>query len=280
MPVDKHKKIHPIGDISFMHMLLTAESGWGKTVFLGSHPKTLILLTDPEGSFSAKKLGSHIDEWICDSAAELREAKNWLRDGGHELYDVVGVDNISHAQKLMMHESKAMNLARPGSKADLLVPALDDYLRAQLGIEEYVLQMHDIPIHVVWTAWMEEHEDKEGNLRYAPSIQGSKGAVAQQIMGYMNINAFGETLTKDNKEVRRLWFTQHDKFRGKDRFHALGRYRDNLTLPETLDAIGLAEKKASIAVSKATGTATPAKSATPIKRVGGTTTKRRVAVKN
>jgi hypothetical protein len=260
-------------------MLLTAGSGWGKTVFLGSHPKTLILLTDPEGSFSAKRLGSNVEEWTCRTAADLREAKNWLRDGGHELYDVVGVDNISHAQKLMMHESKANNLARPGSKADALVPALDDYLRSQLGIEEFVLQMHDIPIHVVWTAWMEEHEDKEGNIMYAPSIQGSKGAVAQQIMGYMNINAFGETITKDNKEVRRLWFTHHDKFRGKDRFAALGRYRDDIKLPEVLDAIGLAEKKASVAVKNAAaGTATSAKATTPIKRAGAT--KRRVAVKN
>jgi hypothetical protein len=223
-------------------------------------------------------MGSNIDEWTCDSAKELREAQIWLRDGGHELYDIVAIDNISHAQKLMMHESKAMNLARPGSKADALVPALDDYLRAQLGIEEFVLKMHDIPIHVIWTAWLEEHEDKEGNVMYAPSIQGSKGAVAQQIMGYMNINAFGEIVTKDNKEVRRLWFTHHDKFRGKDRFHALGRFKDDLTLPQTLELIGLAEKKASVAVSKATGTATPAKAA-PIKRAGATT-KRRAAVKN
>lgn len=274
--VEKHKKIHKIGDISFMHMLLTAGSGWGKTVFLGSHPRTLILLTDPEGSFSAKRLGSNVEEWTCDSAKELREAQKWLAEGGHELYDVVGVDNISHAQKLMMHESKAMNLARPGSKADALVPALDDYLRAQLGIEEFVLKMHDIPIHVVWTAWMEEHEDKEGNIYFAPAIQGSKGAVAQQIMGYMNINAFGETITKDNKEVRRLWFTHHDKFRGKDRFAALGRCRDDIKLPEVLEAIGLAEKKASAAV-KAAGTATSAK-ATPIKRgVRRTTTKKAIA---
>ncbi|QPX62600.1 RecA-like DNA recombinase [Arthrobacter phage Wollypog] len=272
---EKHKKIHKIGDISYMHMMLTAPSGWGKTVYIGSHPKVLILLTDPEGSFSAKKLGSNAEEWTCRTAAELREAKNWLRDGGHELYDVVAVDNISHAQKLMMHESKANNLARPGSKADPLVPALDDYLRAQLGIEEFVLQMHDIPIHVIWTAWQEDHEDKEGNVHYAPSIQGSKGAVAQQIMGYMNINAFGETITKEGKAVRRLWFTQHEKFRGKDRFHALGRYRDDLTLPQTLEAIGLAEKKASAA--RATGTAKPA-TATSAKRA--VAPKRRAAVKN
>lgn len=266
VPVAKHAKIHPIGDISFMHMLLTAESGWGKTVYLGTHPKVLLLLTDPEGSFSAKRLGSNIDEWTCDSAKELREAQIWLRDGGHTLYDVVAIDNISHAQKLMMHESKAMNLARPGSKADALVPALDDYLRAQLGIEEYVLKMHDIPIHVVWTAWQEEHEDKEGNVVYAPAIQGSKGAVAQQIMGYMNINAFGQMVEKDGKEVRRLWFSHYDKYRGKDRFHALGKYKDDLTLPKTLELIGLAEKKASVAVTKATGTVAKPTSITSTKR--------------
>jgi hypothetical protein len=272
MAVPKHKKIHKIGDIQWMHMLLTAESGWGKTVYLGGHPKVLLLLTDPEGSFSAKRMGSDIDEWTCPSAADLDEAYIWLRDGGTEHYDIVAIDNISHAQKLMLREAKIQSLSRANSKADPVVPEQGDYLRAQLGIDNFVLKMHDLPIHVIWTAWQEEHEDKEGNVYFAPNIQGSKGALAQQIMGYMNINAFGQMLEKDGKEVRRLWFTHHDKFRGKDRFVALGRYKDNITLPQTLELVGLAKKKASSA-----GSATKAaKSAAPIKRAA---TKRRVATK-
>lgn len=235
-------------------MLLVAESGWGKTVFLGTHPKVLLLLTDPEGSFSAKRFGSKIEEWTCTTKEELDNAYKWLRDGGTELYDIVAIDNISHAQKLMLRAAKLQSLARPGSKADAVVPEQGDYLRAQLGIDEFVLKMHDLPIHVVWTAWQEEHEDKEGNVHYAPNIQGSKGALAQQIMGYMNINAFGQMVEKDGKDVRRMWFTHYDKFRGKDRFGALGRFKDNLTLPELLDHVGLAKKKASSVEGKAAPT--------------------------
>lgn len=260
--VEKHKSIHPIGDISYIHMMLTAESGWGKTVFLGTHPKVLLLLTDPEGSFSAKRMGSNIDEWTCHSKEELDKAHIWLRDGGHALYDVVAIDNISHAQKLHLRAAKIQSLARQGSKADAVVPEQGDYLRAQLGIDEFVLKMHDLPMHVVWTAWQEEHEDREGNVYFAPNIQGSKGALAQQIMGYMNINAFGQMVQKDGVDVRRLWFTHHDKFRGKDRFVALGRYRDNMTLPQLLDTVGLAKKKASSVGEKAA----PIKRSAAVKR--------------
>ncbi len=90
-------------------------------------------------------------------------------------------------------------------------------------------------------------------------------------MGYMNINAFGQMLTgEDGKEIRRLWFTHYEKFRGKDRFVALGRYKDNLTLPKTLELIGLAEKKAAVGTSN-----NASKAGTPIKRAPAN--KRRLA---
>lgn len=262
MAVAKPKEIHKIGDIGYMHMMLIAPSGFGKTVFLGSHPKVLLLLTDPEGSFSAKRMGSDIDEWTCHDADELEKAYFWLRDGGTEHYDIVAIDNISHAQKLMLKKAKKQSLSRNNSKADPLVPEQGDYLRAQLGIDDMVLKFHDLPIHVVWTAWQEEHENiNTGDIYYAPNIQGSKGALAQQILGYMNINAFGQVIEKDGKEVRRMYFSQQGPYRGKDRFQVLGKFKDDLTLPKMLTLIESTKASGTkkVATKKTATTAAPRK---------------------
>lgn len=255
----KPSAIHKIGDIQYVHMLLTAESGWGKTVFGAGMGRTLLILTDPEGSYSAKKFGSEAEEWTATTADDLDAAYKWLASGGHEHYDLVFVDNISHAQKLFLRRAKDQSLKRPGSKSDPLVPEQGDYLRAQLGIEDYVHKMHSLPVHILWSAWQEEHEDANGDVYFAPAIQGSKGAVAQQIMGYMNINAFGQVIEGDDgKDVRRLWFCHYDKFRGKDRFVALGRYKDNLTMPQMMELITAAK---SAPARKTTGATKSAKSA-------------------
>lgn len=261
------KEIHDIGDIGYIHMCLIAPSGFGKTVFGASHPKVLMLLTDPEGSYSAKAMGYNIKEWTCRTSEELNKAYAWLRDGGTEYFDFVLIDNISHAQKLMLQKAKENSLARNNSRADPLVPEQGDYLRAQMGIDKMVLQFHDLPIHVIWTAWQEEHENMEtGEMYYAPNIQGSKGALAQQILGYMNITAFGEVIEKNGKEVRRMWFTHNGPYRGKDRFVALGKYQDDITLPKMLKLIEEAKR------SRANGSSGTAKKKTAVR-------KKRVATK-
>lgn len=263
----KHPSIHKIGDIGYIRMLLSATSGFGKTIFGTSHPKVLLLLTDPEGSYSAKQFGHNADEWTINNAKDLGEAVGWLQQGGAKLYDWVCVDNISHAQKLFRRQAKENNLAK-NPRTDPLVPEPGDYQRDQLSTEKLVMQMHELPVNIIWTAWQETRENElTGESYYMPNIHGQKGAVAEQIMGYMNINGFGQVVNIGGKDVRRIHFSQTDPYRGKDRFVALGAYQDNLTLTKLDALIAAAKSKTPVAAKKPAATADKRKTATSRRRV-------------
>lgn len=271
----KPKSIHDVGDINWLHMMLVAPSGFGKTVFLGKNGdlKVLLLLTDPEGSFSAKRFGSTIEEWTCPDANSLSEAVTWLQSGGYKHYDVIAVDNISAAQLHYRARAKEINRAN-GTKSDEFKPTQDEYLTAQIAIERLVKQLHDLPVHIVWTAWQEEHENMAtGDVYYAPNIQGSKGALAQQILGYMNVTAFGEVVEEGGKEKREFTFTHKSPRLGKDRWGAFQATEKDLGLVDVVQRIEDIKKGRTAAPSK-----TPAKKRVAPRKAGATTTKPRRAV--
>jgi hypothetical protein len=45
------------------------------------------------------------------------------------------------------------------------------------------------------------------------------------------------TENKLKQQVRRLYFDHYKVYRGKDRYNALGRFKDNLTVPEMMRLI-------------------------------------------
>jgi GTPase SAR1 family protein len=238
----KRPPIQKIGDIAYIHLALVGPSGSGKTGFMADAKRNLYLTTDPEGTFTAKALGSQADEIICKTAKDFDEAYVWLAEEGHKEYDVVTVDNISEAQKLYLYAAKEAAMRR-GAKSDPLVPDPSEYLRAQLAIVKAVKGFHDLPMHVVWTAHQKGWEDEFGEPFYSMVLQGGKGEVAQTVLGYMNINLFIEKMEKDDKEIRRFWATYKGPYRGKDRTQSLGRFKDNLTWPQLLVLFEAAQKK-------------------------------------
>lgn len=260
----KRPPIQKIGDIAYLHVGLIGPSGSGKTGFMASAKRNLYLTTDPEGTYTAKALGSTADEIVCKTAQDFDEAYIWLREEGHKEYDVVTVDNISETQKLYLYDAKEKSIAR-GSKADPIVPDQSEYLRAQLSIIKCVKGMHDLPMHVVWTAHQKGWEDEFGEPFYSMVLQGNKGEIAQTVMGYMNVNLFIEKMEIQNKEVRRFWATYKGPYRGKDRTQSVGRYRDNFTYPELLEAFE---------TSKAKMAARAKNSKTPVSPASTTTTKK------
>lgn len=227
-------------DSEYVHMALVAASGFGKTVFAGTAPKALILSTDPEGTLSAKKLGSKAEEWKIrqweDSEDSLTDAYRYLRDEGCEEYEWICIDNATECLELA--RSRCMELGRSrNQKLDPFIPTQQDYQRSQNMMIQFVKKIHDLPINVIWTVHRTENEDAEGDIYYGAAIHGQKGQVAQQILGYMNIVAMGEVIEKDNEEVRRYYFTHRGPHRGKDRFIALVPFRDDLDVPRMMRII-------------------------------------------
>lgn len=230
------KEIHPIGVTDrWIHALITAESGFGKTVFAGTAPNALFLTTDPEGTDSAYAMGSDAQEWEIRNWNEgLVKAYRYLRDGGiKELgLDWVIIDNVTEAQTIGMRETIDNDMAR-NPKIDEFIPAQPHYQRSQNMLREMVTKFHDLPVNVLWTAWPKmEMDPTTGEEYWTAGIHGQQGFLAQQITGYMNVVGMGQVIEQNGKEVRRIWFTHHDQFRGKDRFIALGAKRDNLSVAE------------------------------------------------
>lgn len=216
------------------HMMVVAGPGWGKTVFAGTAENALFLTTDPEGTVSALASGSNAKEWKIDSWTELNNAFRYLRDGGIEELGLkwVIIDNISEAQNQAMKETMD-NARKFNPRLDEFVASQQDYLRQQNMMRDMVKRFHDLPVHIIWTAWRNKEEDGEsGDVYYSAGIHGQKGMLAETIMGYMNIVGFGDIVMKDNEPVRRLYFDQVGPHRGKDRFQVLGRAKDNFTVPK------------------------------------------------
>lgn len=275
-------KIQKIGDIAYLHVALVGPSGAGKTGFMAKAKRCLYLTTDPEGTYTAKALGSEADEVICKTAQEFDEAYIWLAEEGYKEYDVVVIDNISEAQKLYLYAAKEAALKR-GAKSDPLVPDPSEYLRAQLAIVKCVKAFHDIPMHVVWTGHQKGWEDEFGEPYYSLVLQGGKGEIAQTVLGYMNINFFIEKKeNKEGQEVRRFWATYSGPYRGKDRTQSIKRFKDNLEWPELLELFEASKRRIAAQGAKArTSAGTTSKTSTTRRTTtkAATGTRRRVAGK-
>lgn len=258
-----HAKIHPVGvSQRFAKFMIVAESGFGKSVLLGTAGnRMLILSVDPEGADSAFYQGSDADEWIVRTMDDLTESYNYLRSRGHTEYDWVAVDSLPEAQKIMQADWLDKNRGNAGKRhPDVL--GIDGYQITQNQLVKYVKQMNDLPMHVAYTAKPIEMYDPEGNPYYLPNLHGQKGDIARDIMGYMKVQGFGTFETKkvrkadksvEERIVRRYYFQPYGPYKGKDRTDSLGPYLDDPTLPQIAKMI---EEKAAQAKAAATPSAT------------------------
>jgi hypothetical protein len=249
MPAPKQvRRLQDGIDDLHMRFLLCAGPGFGKTVLFGTDDNVLFLATDPEGTVSSTMLGSNAMEWEIKSWSDLTEAYVYLRDGGIKELGLdkggwVVLDNISEAQELGKHANIALERKR-NDKVDEFVPSQANYQRTQNMLLMLVKQFNDLPVNMGYTAWIATHEDNDGVEYYAPAIHGQQGAIAQMVAGYMNIVGYGEVVEDgDGNEHRRIWFSHHGPFRGKDRFVTLGKSRTDLTLPKMNQLVQAAIKK-------------------------------------
>lgn len=250
------KQIKKLGSVDkYVHFLLVAGPGFGKTVLFGTEDKALFLTTDPEGTVSAWMMGSKAQEWECTTYGDVIDAYTYLRDGGIEELGLtwVFIDNISEVQELAKHTN--IELERKRNPAiDLFVPSQANYQRSQNMLLALVKQFNDLPVNVGYTAWQQTNEDSEGHEYFAPGIHGQKGQIAQMVAGYMNVVGYGEVVEDENNvEHRVIWFSQTGPFRGKDRFNALGKKRTDLTMPKMKSIIdtAVAKRKAELAPASA-----------------------------
>lgn len=249
------KNVKRLGSVDkYIHFLLVAGPGFGKTVLFGTEDKALFLTTDPEGTVSAWMMGSKSLEWECTHYSDVIAAYTYLRDGGIEELGLqwVFIDNISEVQELAKHTNIELEQKR-NPAIDDFVPSQANYQRSQNMLLALVKQFNDLPVNVGYTAWMQVNEDSNGHEYFAPGIHGQKGQIAQMVAGYMNVVGYGEVQTDgEGVEHRVIHFSQNGPYRGKDRYNALGKKRTDLTMPKMKSIIdaAIAKRKAELAPSK------------------------------
>lgn len=232
------KAIRPVkGQRAFIHMVLVADSGWGKTVFAGSDDKVLFLTCDPEGTLSAGSIGSSADEWPIKTWKDMDEAYKWLRDEGHKEYQWVCIDTVTGAQRILQRSALDASYASNPTKRDPDVPSMDVHQKAQIQTIRFVMQFNDLPINTLYTAHPMFLEDAEGEPMILPYVHGGRGDVAQQVLGHMNVAGFGVMEEVDGKYVRRIHFRNYEAYRGKDRFMRLPTHMDRATLRQVRELI-------------------------------------------
>lgn len=240
--------VKPIGQYdAYIHAMIVAAPGFGKTVWCGTAPNALFLTTDPEGTISALAFGSQAKEWMINVGSDMSDAYRYLRDGGIKEMGLewVVIDNTGEAKNLFMAESMA-NGRRNNPRRDEFVPSLDDHQRSQLQIKAFIKQMHDLPVNVLWTAWRKSETDSDGDDYFTCGVHGQQGQIAQEVQGLMNVVGFGEV---DDEGNRVIYFKQEKPFMGKDRYNALPKIAKVSDKPMT-EGFNVAKMQSTIEAAK------------------------------
>jgi hypothetical protein len=226
-----------------INAMIVADSGWGKTVLAGTADqrttdggKALFLATET-GTISAARKGSTADLWPIQHWNELPRAYNFMRyEGGCDMYDWIMLDSITEMQKLSMDAALQKAVADNAGR-DPDVPAIQDYMKVQQQTLNFLRRFNELPVNCLYTALPLRLEDEAGNPYFLPALDGKQGGIAQQAMAYMHVVGHGtkrmvETEAGKKQMVRRVYFQTTGPYRAKDRYGVLGRYMDDITIPQ------------------------------------------------
>ena len=224
-------------------------SGVGKTSIAASLPNPVFLGSEP-GIIAATRMRSRlgltngrgvpIRDWT-----KFERAVDAVEDGKYDDAEWIVVDTISTMQQLAFrYWTNSEHKRNP--KMDEDIPDQGGHQKVQFLTRKMVSRLVDAPINVLFLAHLMAPENNDGSTVYLPAIEGQakKGyAVAHYCMGLMNIVGFMGVKEVKSGEVRRIvWQHTEDKtkdiiYTAKDQYGVLGRYTDDVMMPELLAKI-------------------------------------------
>jgi hypothetical protein len=227
-------------DKEFYNLFVFADSGVGKTVLAGSHPKNLILAADT-GTIAAARQGSRAKKINVKDWDDFEAAARWVRAGGYAGYEWVTLDSASMLRERLMRHTLEREHAKSAAR-DEFIPAQPDHQKVQNVMKRIAEDFCDLPVHVLFTGLTMRVTNDDGETRALPMIHGQMGDTAHYIAGLFDAVGYME-LTRRRKagddpdeptgsEVRRIHWQPYGEYIGKDRFNVLRPYTDNITLPE------------------------------------------------
>lgn len=194
------------------NILMTGESGAGKTWQIRTLPKPLIVSAE-SGLLSLRDVD--LPAVPITSIADLREVFQFLsKSGDAKNYESVAIDSITEIAEILLAEEKAKTKDPRQAYGELAVQ-MTSLLRA----------FRDLPHHHVYCSakMVREKDEATGAFIYGPSMPGTK---LGPLLSYM----FDEVIVlrvqrNDEGQVERFIQTQRDgTYEAKDRSGALDIY--------------------------------------------------------
>lgn len=250
------------GATEHKNIMVFGDSGCGKTVLAGTCPGRLLILAGEPGYISAARQRSRLLDAalrsgkskvriIPDTATALAGI-SWLEDGGYQQFDWVIPDGLGTIQNkaLLSYAAEAWD-ANPAKRVHRNLPDKPDYFNAQNFIKGWVSRLIDLPVNTLFTAHAMRPEDKaSGDMVVYPAIQGKGYEISNYVAGLMHCVGFMSPVIvgkgDEARQARRILWQQYRSDDGtlyfaKDQFDALGRWTDDLTMPQLLELIDNAD---------------------------------------
>ena len=248
------------------NFLVYSNPGAGKTTWATSDDAILVINCESKGVVSArhsKILGNNVKQWKAPTWIKFVECVEWLqeivRSGKKIPFKWVVVDTITTLQdrQLMRHILDEVHAKK--SSRDLFIPDRPEYLRNQRMLVEYVKQLNDLPVGVIYLAHVMEIE-RQGEKYLLPAIQGGLdkgGVVAQQILAMQTSFGYLYTQQRTNDKGQKLvdaksrqpllerviQWESYGKAEGKDRTGVLGHETKDVSLKEIRLRMEAADKE-------------------------------------
>jgi hypothetical protein len=198
----------------FIHLLVYADSGVGKTVFAGSDDNVLFIAPEDNGTLSAKRMGSSAKKWKVNTWDDIVKAYEWLY-GNFVAKDEpipfnwIALDSLTEMQdqcmRKVLDEAVTMNPSR-----DPDVPQLQDWQPYFIRFRRLVKAYNSLPVNIIYTALQNYEEDEDGEKVAIPQLQGKGTQIAKETASWMTSFGRMTVIRKKTDEV--------DEVTGKPKF--------------------------------------------------------------
>lgn len=219
----------------YLHPLIYADPGVGKTVLAASGKDTLIIHPPMDNIGSALRLGYQFDHEVVHDWNDMTNIYEFLRHEKHT-YKWAWLDSISLGQDEWLH-SIMVDLVSEKPHREIEIPDQREYLINFKRELAWIRDMINLPMNFGITAHPEliqipDEDDPEETVDlFMPWVQGKQ--MPQKVCGYMNIVGYLDVSEdKEGAERRVLYTTRRKHFYAKDQFGAFGGRLIDPTVPK------------------------------------------------
>lgn len=216
-------------------------SGVGKSVLAGTAPNALFLAADPNGTESARELGSTADEVPVDTWQQFSDYVDWIvRGDGATAYEYIIVDTVDEVEERCW---EAQLVSEDLKRASKYQPNKGDYPVVWRKLREELNRLNRAPVNVIYLAHMMhiDREDEEGDtVTLAMPEMGSRkrGDLSSWFCAQAGLVGYMRTVDQEGGGTeRQLMTATTSRYIAKDRTTKMGAGIVDPTIPGMLARI-------------------------------------------